>query len=194
MFKITLSEGNMMYWVAGVFALFEFFRWLWTLGEWFVAKLGVETKGMKTQRENRERLISAENDIKEIRETAKVNVATFLEHERIMNDNFLSIKDEIVQEIGKLHDKIDEQGEQLEMIDLDGKRRDCTVFRDRLLSGLRYFSQNKDEYGNIHISVTDYENMSKMFCEYEKAGGNGLIKHLKETEFDKFVVDTEKNF
>ena len=190
----TIGEVNIMYWIAGLFALLELFRWIWTFIEWVVSKFGIETRNMKTQRENRERLTNAENDIKEIRETAKENVETFLEHERMMNDNFLAIKDDIIREVAKLHDKIDEQTEQLETIDKEGKRRDCTVFRDRLLGGLRYFAQNKDEKGCVHITVTDFENMTKMFEEYEKAGGNGLIKHLKETEFDKFIVDTEKNF
>ena len=194
MFKITLTEANAFYWVAGIFALLELFRWLWTLGQWFASQFGMETKTMRAQRENRDRLAAAENDIKEIKETAKHNVETFLEHERIMNDNFVAIKDEILGEMNKLHDKIDEHGERLEDIDADGKRRDCSIFRDRLLSGLRYFSQNKDEAGNVHITATDFENMTKMFEEYQKAGGNGLVKHLKETEFDKFVVDTERNF
>lgn len=191
---INLTEYNWTLWIAGLFALLELFRWVWSLGEWLVSKFGVETKNMKAQRENRERLTGAENDIKEIKKTAEKNVATFLEHERLMREGCVAIKEEVIQEIGKLHDKIDEHGERLETIDKEGKARDSSLFRDRLLSGLRYFSQNKDEHGNVHISATDFENLSKMFDEYEKAGGNGLIKHLKETEFDKFIVDTDRHF
>ena len=191
---LKITEVNWVLWIAGFFALLEFGKWAWTLVEWFISKLGVETKHMRSQKETRNRLLNAENDIKEIKETSERNVNTFLEHEQMMSDNFIAVKNEIVQEIGKLHNKIDEQKEHLETIDNDGKRRDCSIFRDRLIQGLRYFSQNKDENGNIHISMSDYENMSKMFLEYEQAGGNGLIKHLKETEFDKFIVDTERKF
>lgn len=191
---LKITEINWVLWIAGLFALLEFGKWAWTLVEWFISKLGVETKHMRSQRETRDRLLKAENNIKEIKETATKNVNTFLEHEQMMSDNFIAVKNEIVQEIGKLHEKIDGQHEHLEEIDRDGKRRDCSLMRDRLLSGLRYFSQNRDENNNVHISMTDFENLSKMFEEYEKAGGNGLVKHLKETEFDNFVVDTEKHF
>ena len=190
---IKLTEYNWVLWIAGLYALFEFFKWTWSAIEWVISKFGIETKGMKSKREVRDRLFNAERDIKEIRETAVKNVNTFLEHERLMSASFVDVKKEIVQEIGKLHDKIDEQSEHLEEIDRDGKARDCAILRDRILGGMRYFSQNVDDNGNVHISTTDFENMSKMFEEYEKAGGNGLIKHLKETEFSKFVVDTGKS-
>lgn len=191
---IKLTEYNWVLWIAGLYALFEFFKTSYSGFEWIISKFGIETKHMRSQREVRERLKNAENDIAEIRETSTKNVDTFLEHERLMSESFVDVKNEIVQEIGKLHDKIDEQHTHLEEIDRDGKRRDCSLMRDRLLSGLRYFSQNRDEHNNVHISMTDFENMSKMFEEYEKAGGNGLVKHLKETEFDNFIVDTEKRF
>ena len=194
MFKITLNEANAFYWIAGMFALLEFFRWLWTLGQWFASQFGMETKTMKTQRENRERLISAENDIKEIRETFKENVDTFLQNERIISEGCITIKNEILQEIGKLHDKIDEQREHLEDIDRDGKRRDCSLMRDRLIQGLRYFSQQKDETGAVHISMTDYENLNEMFTEYFKCNGNGVCHSLYENEFKKFKIDTERKY
>lgn len=90
-----------------------------------------------------------------------------------------------------LNKKIDEQNIRLEIIDREGKVRDCSVLRDRILGGLRYFSQNIDEQGRVHISLTDHENMSSMFTEYFKAGGNGTVKHLKETQFDKFIIDND---
>lgn len=191
---IKLTEYNWAFWVAGLFALIEFAKWVVSVGEWIISKFGIETKGMRSKREVRDKLLNAEKDIAEIRETSVQNVNTFLEHERLMSENFVDVKKEIVQEISKLHDKIDKQHEHLEDIDRDGKRRDCSLMRDRLLSGLRYFSQNRDENNNVHISMTDFESMSKMFEEYEKAGGNGLVKHLKETEFDNFIVDTERRF
>lgn len=190
---LKLTEYNWVLWIAGLYALFEFFKWTWSAVEWLISKFGIETKGMKGKREVRDRLIKAEKDISEIRETSAQNVDTFLEHERLMSESFVDAKKEIVQEISKLNDKIDNQHVHLEEIDRDGKARDCAILRDRILGGMRYFSQNIDENNNVHISTTDFENMSKMFEEYEKAGGNGLIKHLKETEFSKFIVDTGKS-
>lgn len=189
-----VTEYNWVLWIAGLFALLEFGKWAWTLVEWFISKLGVETKHMRSQRETRDRLLKAENNIKEIKETATQNVNTFLEHERLMSESFVDVKKEIVQEIGKLHNKIDEQSEHLEEIDRDGKHRDMALMRDRLIQGLRYFSQNKDNDGNVHISMTDYENLDELFNEYFKCGGNGVCHSLYENEFKKFKIDTERKY
>ena len=186
-----LTEFNFMYWVAGCFALLEFFKWIWTFGEWLISQFGIETKNMRQQRENRERLIGAENDIKEIKETSEKNVETFLEHEKTMIEGCVAVKEEVIKEIGKLHGKIDEQREHLEEIDRENKQRSAAILRDRILGGLRYFSQNKDENDVVHISMTDFENMSHLFDEYEAAGGNGLIKRLRESQFNHFEIDAD---
>jgi len=194
----ALKDFSIGYWIAGGFAILECIKWMWTLVEWGIAKLGIETKHMRQKREVNERLKKAEQDIVEIKETAKANVTMFLDHEKKVIDSFVEIKDEVVKQLHGLNTKFDEQKEQLEEkledIDQDGKRRDAAIFRDRILSGLRYFGTNKDENGNVHISMTDFESMSHLFEEYKNAGGNGLVKHLKETEFDKYIVDTERKF
>lgn len=94
----------------------------------------------------------------------------------------------------RLDKKIDEQRDRLTRLDEDGKRRDCAVLRDRILGGMRYFSQNVDEHGIVHISMTDYENMNEMFSEYFKCNGNGVCHSLYENEFKKFKIDTEKKY
>lgn len=186
-----ITEYNWVLWIAGLFALLEFGKWAWSLVEWFIAKIGIETKHMRKEREVRDKLLKAEKDIAEIRETSEQNVNTFLEHEKMMSESFVSVKEEIVKEINKLHDKIDDQREHLEEIDRDGKKRDCSLLRDRLVQGTRYFSQNKSNDDIVHISMTDYENLSSMFNEYFRAGGNGAIKHIYETEFQKFKIDND---
>lgn len=187
---INLTEYNWTLWIAGLFALLELFRWVWSLGEWIISKFGIETKNMKTQRENRERLTGAENDIKEIKETAERNVATFLEHERLMREGCVAIKEEVIQEIGKLHEKIDEQKEHLETINTEGKARDVAIFRDRIIQSSRYFSQQRSEDGFVYLSISDFENLQKLFDEYFAAGGNGVVKQIYEQDFLKtFRVD-----
>lgn len=155
--------------VAIVVCIEKFFKWLWN----------VFIKAYNKMKGREEEVSTIDKNTSEIKNLSK----SIEDLGNLLNKQYQH-----------LDRKIDEQKERLDIIDADGKRRDCSVLRDRLLSGLRYFSQNKDKNGNIHISMTDYENMSKMFEEYEKAGGNGLVKHLKESEFDKFIVDTERNF
>lgn len=86
-------------------------------------------------------------------------------------------------------EKVDEQQKQLEQYDKEGKKRDRAVLRDRISGGMRYFEQNKDENGVVHISVGDHENMEELFKEYFNAGGNGTYKQMYENEFRKFIID-----
>ena len=88
--------------------------------------------------------------------------------------------------------KMDDQETRLEQIDADGKKRDCSILRDRLVSGLRYFGQNKDENGKVHISMGDHENLSHMFEEYFNAGGNGTMKQRFKNEFKHYIIDDQK--
>lgn len=85
--------------------------------------------------------------------------------------------------------KIDDQKERITKIDEDGKKRDCAILRDRILGGMRYFSQNKDEHGNVHVGITDHENMEHLFEEYFNCHGNGTVKSMYENEFKKFIID-----
>ena len=195
---ITLTEHNWAFWIAGLFALLEFAKWIYGMGEWLFSKCGIETKNMRTKRETSERLTKAEQDIMEIKDTAKANVTMFIDHEKKVIDSFLEIKSEVVNQLNGLNNKFDEQKSQLEetleSIDSDGKRRDCSLMRDRLIQGLRYFSQQKDENGIVHISMTDYENLNEMFTEYFNCNGNGVCHSLYENEFKKFKIDTDRKY
>ena len=118
------------------------------------------------------------------------------------NTSAIETLSEKIEELGMLVNKqyvhldkkIDDQKDRLTRLDEDGKRRDCAVLRDRILGGMRYFSQNIDEHGIVHISMTDYENMNEMFSEYFKCNGNGVCHSLYENEFKKFKIDTEKKY
>ncbi len=88
-----------------------------------------------------------------------------------------------------LNQKIDEQKERLTLIDEEGKKRDCAILRDRILGGMRYFSQNKDKEGMIHISVSDHENMEQLFHSYFDCKGNGTVQVMYEKEFKTWIID-----
>ena len=63
---IKLTEYNWAFWVAGLFALFEFFKWVWSAGEWIVSKFGIETKVMKRRREEHELLLKTSEGLLEL--------------------------------------------------------------------------------------------------------------------------------
>lgn len=186
---IKLTEYNWAFWVAGMFALFEFFRWAYGGVEWLCKTFGVETKGMRKKREWEDRLKSAENAIVEIKDTSKKNVDMFINHEKQVVEQFVGIRNEIVAELGRLHEKMDEQKDEMEKTNQANNKTDCAMLRDRIGSGMRYFSKNVGADGKVHISLSDYENMNALFQEYFSKHGNGAFKKMYEDEFTHFVID-----
>ena len=185
----ALADFNWAYWIAGLFALIEFFKWSFSGFEWLFKTFGIETRSMRKKREGLERLEKTEKAIEEIKDTSKHNVQMFLQHEKQVVEHIDSIKHEIVTELNKLHDKIDEQKVEMDKNSEKSKATDCVMLRDRIASGMRYFSQNKDADGNVHITFGDYENMEALFQEYFAKDGNGAFRKMYETEFQKFIID-----
>ena len=101
-------------------------------------------------------------------------------------DNLADLLNKQYQHLDK---KIDEQKERITKIDEDGKIRDCSILRDRILGGLRYFSQNVDENGIVHISMIDHENMTHLFDAYFSCNGNGTVRAIYENEFKNWIID-----
>lgn len=186
---ISLNEYNWAYWVAGGFALFEFFKCSVNSIDWLFNKFGIETKRMREKREWQERLTKTEKDIDEIKKNSDRNVEMFLEHEKAVVEKFTGIKDEIIGEINKLHDKIDEQKSEMDATNEANIKTDCAMLRDRIASGMRYFNQRKGEDGKVHISLSEYENMEALFQEYFAKNGNGTFHKMYEEEFKHFCID-----
>lgn len=186
---INVTEYNWVLWIAGLFTLAEFFRWVFTFKDWFFKALGIETKGMRKKREWEERLKNAEQAITEIKDTANRNVNMFIEHEKQVIGQFVGIRDEIVSELSRLHTKIDEQKDEMAKTKEANDKTDCTMLRDRIGSGMRYFSKNVGPDGKVHISLSDYENMNGLFQEYFAKHGNGAFKKMYDDEFTQFIID-----
>lgn len=190
---VNLTEYNWAYWVAGLFALIEFFKWLIkllvTINEWLFKKVGIETRKMREKREWSERLKNAEDAIVEIKNTSSQNVQMFINHEKQVVEKFADMHNDVIKELNKLHVKIDEQKVEMDKTNKANDKTDCAMLRDRIGSGMRYFSKNVGEDGKVHISMSDYENMNALFQEYFAKHGNGAFKKLYEDEFIHFVID-----
>ena len=195
---ITLTEYNWTFWIAGLFALANFFRWLFISCEAFLNVINkllnflgikIKTKKMIQREQYEKRLKQVENSIEEIKNTSKHNVAMFIDHEHQVVGKFTGIKDEIVAELDKLHIKIDEQQEEMRKNKIESDKTDCAMLRDRISSGMRYFGKNIDEDGKVHISFSDYVNMDALFQEYFSKKGNGPYKKMYEGEFKTFIID-----
>lgn len=193
---MKLTEINWVLWIAGFFALLEFCKWAWSLIEYYLAKFDIETKNMKQKKAFDKRLKDTEEAIKDIKDTSKQNVDMFIEHEKKVVAHFEDIKNEVVTQLNDMNIRMDEQQQQiesrLESIDNDGKRRDATIFRDRLLQSHRFYNQRRNHDGFVYLSISEFENLQNMFREYFAANGNGVIKQIYEQDFQpNFRIDNE---
>ena len=94
----ALTNRDWAFWVAGLFALLEFGRWLYSINEFILQKVGIKTKGMLKREEYAKRLQQVETSIEEIKNNSKHNVEMFIEHEGQVVGKFTGIKEEIVME------------------------------------------------------------------------------------------------
>lgn len=186
---LALTEYNWTFLVVGIFALAEFFRWVFTFKDWFFKSVGIKTKGMIEKQEFNDRLKQAEDSIEEIKNTSKKNVDMLISHEQQILEQFTGIRDEVVTELNRLHDKMDAQKNEMEKTNEANTKTDCAMLRDRIGSGMRYFSKNICADGKVHISLSDYENMNALFQEYFSKHGNGAFKKMYHDEFVHFVID-----
>lgn len=199
---IKLTEYNWVLWIAGLFALLEFGKWAWSLVEYYMSKIGIETKNMRLKREYAKRLANAEKNIQEIKSTTKTNVDMFTEHETSVLcrldkvgdgvSTLYELMNRVEDQYQILSEKLDKQQEEARIRAEANDAVDRALLRDRLNGGLRFFSQNVDANGRVHISVGDHENMEKMFQEYFNKSGNGTMKQRYETEFKFYIIDDQK--
>ena len=172
-------------WTAGVFSLITLFKTLYpTLRkayEFIFEKLGVTTKGMRKRAEDEQRLKNVETAIIEIKDTAQKNVQMFLDHEKQVVGEFMNMRNDIISELSRLNEKMVENQR-------ENDETDCAMLRDRLNSAMRYFSQNVDDEGNVHISLADYETLDGLFQKYFSKHGNGAYKKAYK-DFKNFIID-----
>lgn len=175
-------DFDFMYWVAGFFALLELFKWIYTTKDFWLKALGFKTKGMLKREEYETRLKNVEDSIAEIKNTSKNNVNMFLDHEK-------QVVDKIIDELNKLHDKLDRQ--QAEMMESDEKKRktERVILRNAIADAMRQVGQNVGPDGKIHIRLSDYENLDELFEEYFDHLGNGAFKRMYEDEFSHVIID-----
>jgi arginyl-tRNA synthetase len=189
---LTVLKENLGFWLVGLYAVSESLKKLLSNIEFFdewLKKRGVKTKRMIEREKERERLKNTEKAIEEIKDTSKKNVEMFLEHERQTIDKIGVFKNEIVEELSLLRDKVNEQREEMDKNIEANNKTDCAMLRDRIGSGMRYFSKNVGADGNIHISLSDWENMNALFQEYFSKHGNGAFRKMYEEEFTHFIID-----
>ena len=56
---MNLTKTDWVLWIAGLFALLNFGKYAWEIAEYWISKIGLETKEMRKKREQQELLLNA---------------------------------------------------------------------------------------------------------------------------------------
>lgn len=132
------------------------------------------------------------NEVNAIKKAQKNNVEMFTEHEQGVLDKLDELTNafaKVSQNLELLNKQCDKLEEDIAANQQENDETDRDLLRDRILGGMRYFKQNRDEHGKVHISRSDHENMSHLFERYFKKKGNGTVEQKYKNEFLKFIID-----
>lgn len=135
---IKLTEYNWAFWIAGLFALIEFIKWLWSAGEWIVSKFGIETKGMRQKREQSELLVKTAENLAELQKKHNNDNNECLRHD-----------DEIRADLKKLTDMFINK-------EINDYRWEIINFATKVSEGKPC---NKDSYKHCFKTYSDYEQL-----------------------------------
>lgn len=195
---IELTEYNWAFWIAGLYALLEFTKWLInvlsTVYEWIFRKAGVKTKRMLKREADEQRLKDTENAIKEIKETSRKNVEMFLEHERETIDKIGVFAHEIVVKMdnmeskqSEINDKVAAVKKEFEQKNADDWRWDILDFFNSSINNRKHY---KEEWEHVINQLKKYENYVEthnidngVFEEAATWLRNEYRKHLKASDF-----------
>lgn len=127
--------------------------------EWFVSKLGLETKWMRKKREEHEQIVLNTNAIKELSEKHEESVKQSIRHDEIIKKDILSLTDtvnDISDKLTIMQNKID--------------HTEMAKLKDQILS---YYKKYKD--------IGEWDKFEKdvfwgLYDSYISHGGNSFVK------------------
>ena len=166
-----IVKENLGYWLVGLYAILESVKKITSnidhFDKWF-KEHGITTKRMREREKERERLKNTENAIEEIKETAKQNVAMFLDHEQQVLHKIGEFKNEIVEKMGNLEcaqseinatvssvkAEVGEVKREFEVKNADDWRWDILDFFNSSINNRKHY---KEEWNHVIDQVKKYE-------------------------------------
>lgn len=130
-----------------------------SLIEWFVSKLGLETKWMRKKREEHEQIISNTDAIKELYEKHEESVKQSIRHDKMIKDNIFSLTNtvnSIADNLAIMQAKID--------------HTEMAKLKDQILSYYKKY-KNIGEWDEFESDV-----FWDLYDSYISHGGNSFVK------------------
>ncbi len=169
--ELTTLDFSLVF--VSVFIILIGIKAIVSLFEWFIEKLGLETKGMRKRKEEHNLLIQTSQGLIQLQEKHEESVRQSIRHDEM-----------IKADISSLTDKINEIADTLSVMQ---KKDNETKLKELKGSLIRYYHKYKD--------IGEWSKLEKdafwdLFDDYEKRGGDGYIhtivepamRELRETE------------
>lgn len=169
--ELTTLDFSLVF--VSVFIILIGIKAIVSLFEWFIEKLGLETKGMRKRKEEHNLLIQTSQGLIQLQEKHEESVIQSIRHDEM-----------IKADISSLTDKINEIADTLSVMQ---KKDNETKLKELKGSLIRYYHKYKD--------IGEWSKLEKdafwdLFDDYEKRGGDGYIhtivepamRELRETE------------
>lgn len=169
--ELTTLDFSLVF--VSVFIILIGIKAIVSLFEWFIEKLGLETKGMRKKKEEHNLLIQTSQGLIQLQEKHEESVRQSIRHDEI-----------IKADISSLTDKVNEIADTLSVMQ---KKDNETKLKELKGSLIRYYHKYKD--------IGEWSKLEKdafwdLFDDYEKRGGDGYIhtivepamRELRETE------------
>lgn len=159
--ELTTLDFSLVF--VSVFIILIGIKAIVSLFEWFIEKLGLETKGMRKRKEEHNLLIQTSQGLIQLQEKHEESVRQSIRHDEM-----------IKADISSLTDKINEIADTLSVMQ---KKDNETKLKELKGSLIRYYHKYKD--------IGEWSKLEKdafwdLFDDYEKRGGDGYIHTIVE--------------
>ncbi|MCM1399922.1 MAG: hypothetical protein NC225_10640 [Clostridium sp.] len=158
-----LTTLNFSFIFISVFIILIGFKTIISLFEWFIERLGLETKGIRKQREEHDLLIKTSEDLSKLQEQHNESVKQSIRHDEIIKSDISALTNTV-------------NGIAATLSNMQAKENE-TKLKEIKGSLVRYYNKYKD--------IGEWSKLEKdafwdLFDDYEKRGGDGYIHSIVE--------------
>ena len=139
------------------------FKFMWTLFDWFIKLLGLETRSMRLKREEHELLIATSKALNELKEKECEDTKQAIKHDQMIKND-----------LAKLSETVDNIAVTLNEMKEKDNITEVKKLKEKLVA---YYNKYKNSEGWTKVEKDVFWDL---FDDYEKRGGDGFIHSIVE--------------
>ena len=176
-----LAQIDYLYLIISIVVILTVVRSVYMLLEWFVKKLGIETKTMRNKRHDHELLIATSNNLEQLKEYHTESVKQSIRHDNMIKDELAEVSNEIKQcvqcvsdlqkSVSNIQEKQTDISQSIELQKKANMEEMCDYINQKIR---RYINE-------LHgIPEDEYDDFVRLVNAYTGIGGNhGVLEKYK---------------